>query len=165
MDEYFIPANQINWRLDSIVFLLNHYDELSDGKYPLDGSASVGSNSNWRKAPYENVALIKAELDLRLGQTPYICEGFYRNRENQKVTCDHRQRRCDYLACWQLNRRDGKYLIWLFREYREKNQEFMCLEDVPKDDRHLIYFIASGNKHRSITMAMWRHNKKKRKES
>jgi hypothetical protein len=127
MIELWYSPREVDFRLDCNIFLLHHYEELEVGTYPTRPSDYLDSGKGNRntKAPFETPALIKAELDLRLGQCKYPHE------------------------CWQLNRMLGKLII---AELSWKKLEWDELDREVKDG---MLFISSGVRHRHITFSQY----------
>jgi hypothetical protein len=134
--ELFIPANEICFSVGCNVFLLHHYEELENGKYPQRPTDYVGGGRAGRntKAPFETAAVIKAELDMRLGQSQYPHQS------------------------WQLNRILGKLII---AELSWKQLEWDYLDSEVKEG---LLFISSGMKRRKIQFRQWKYEYHKRRD-
>lgn len=156
--ELWYEPRECDFSRDNVIFLLHHYEELSNGKYPIRPSSYTGGNkSRNNNAPFQTAVEIKSELDLRLGQTPFICEGLVCDRKTKReFECRKYSKRCSYRACWQLSRKDGRLLILELSTIRINGQtkdwerEEKYFEDLIEEEQNLISFIASGRYRRRL---------------
>jgi hypothetical protein len=148
--ELWLAPREIDFRLDSILFVLKYFKE---DRYPPEPSGYTDTRRKSIKVPSMDWNLIKAEVSLRLGQSPYKCDGIYCNRYGKPEKCEMRNSRCNYLACWQLNRMMGKLLIY---ELAGTDSDY---SDLDKEEKEALLFISSGKKHRHQFIYHWRQDR------
>jgi hypothetical protein len=153
--ELWLAPREIDFRLDSILFVLKYFKE---DRYPPEPSGYTDTRSKSIKVPSMDWNLIKAEVSLRLGLTPYKCTGIYRNRFGERTVCKMRELRCKDLACWQLHPLMGENLIYFFAG---TNKEYGDLAKAINSEMkyEALDFIASGHKHRHQFIYHWRQDR------
>ena len=70
MGQFWFSPGSIQWTQSQVLWILEHYDELRYGNWPVEGGSyvdpAIAKPSPSRHAPYEAAILIHAEISRRL---------------------------------------------------------------------------------------------------